>query len=217
MAIRTVQFLGMGYGSTPATVTVTANGTQIFSGEIPTLDQPVPPMPATLEMVLNQAVLFNMEIDATFSGQIPMVCTVTNGVAVLGSTNANYTRILNPIYTPEQLTILTNPASTRADKAPVWASVANPPFTAEEQAMLADPATPVEVMNQLTTSHNCNTIISSGPASYLQLDDEESRANVVLDGIAQNPDRGTLVGNWWWVVNSGSALGCDLIVPAGLV
>ena len=39
---RDFRQLGMGYGVSPVSITASVNGSQVFSGTVPTLDQPVP-------------------------------------------------------------------------------------------------------------------------------------------------------------------------------
>jgi len=67
MANRTVQFRGFGLGTSPTTVTATYNGSQIFSGEIPTLTSPVPG--ADLGRV---PTMFTMELPMDVYGNVPM-------------------------------------------------------------------------------------------------------------------------------------------------
>jgi len=90
MANRTVQIMGYGHGASPADVTATVNGQQVFSGEVPTVDTPDPGYPTT-----SSTVLFTFEIPMEFSGQLPMTVTVENSPVSLRQIYANYSNIAN--------------------------------------------------------------------------------------------------------------------------
>lgn len=90
---RTFQFYGVGYGSSPVSVTASINSTQIFSGAVPTVDQPVNPQPTPLPS--DQVVLFTLPdsavLNTDFAGSLPMTITVTGGSGVLfGDIFSNY-------------------------------------------------------------------------------------------------------------------------------
>lgn len=216
MAIRTVQLLGMAFGPDPVTVTATANGTQVFSGTVTTIDQPVPVLP-NLDLTVDQVPLITFEIDTAFTGQIPMTCVVAGGTVIFGEIFANYVSIPNPVYSQAQLDILSNPASTRADKIPVWTAVANPPFSTEELATLENPATTSATVQQIIDAHNCAGTISSGSNEYQSIDNTDARSNVVIDGVPQTPEHGDLPGSWWWTIGDGSTIAYNLDVDPALV
>jgi len=93
MANRTFQFLGNGYGDTPVSITVTVAGTQIFSGEIPTINEPIDPFP--VYDPATQVVLFELldsaAINTNFSGSLNTTISVTGGYGVqFGEINSNY-------------------------------------------------------------------------------------------------------------------------------
>lgn len=93
MANRTFQFIGNGYGDTPVSLTVTVAGTQIFSGEIPTLNEPIVPPPAYDPTT--QVVLFELPdsvaLNTDFSGSLNTTITVTGGYGVnFSEINSNY-------------------------------------------------------------------------------------------------------------------------------
>lgn len=211
MATRTVQILGMGFGSSSARVTATANGTQVFTGTVTTVNQPVPQLP-NFDLLPDQTILFTFEIDTAFTGQIPMTCTVENGTVIFGDIQANYVPIANPVYSPEQISTLQNPSTTRSQKLAIWTQVATPPFTAEELATLEDPNTSSATVAEITNAHGCAITVGSGASVYSSIDDTDARSNVVIDGVAQLPDRGDLPGTWWWTINNGSTLSYNLDV-----
>lgn len=218
MAIRTVQILGQGFGSNPASVTATANGTQIFSGTVATLNQPAPAMP-NFELVPEQVVLFTFEIDTAFTGAIPMTCTVDTGTVIFGEIFANYVGVPNPVYSPEQLAILTDPAVPYSEKLTIYTAVATPPFTTEEMAILEDPAVPYNPnKTAILNSHNCGLTVSGGSTVYGGIDGTtDPRDNVYIDGLAQTPDHDELAGAWWWRVSNESTLTYNLEVAPAVV
>jgi hypothetical protein len=75
MTIRNFKQYGQAYGSTPASVTATVNGTVVFSGSVSTLDIPVPSLPA------------NVAVSEIFTWTNPLDFTGTQSfsVAVAGS------------------------------------------------------------------------------------------------------------------------------------
>jgi hypothetical protein len=216
MAIRTLQFQGMGFGASPATITVTANGQQIYNGTVPTVNQPLPVLPNPA-LIADQVTLFNLEIDTAFSGQIPMTCAVNNGTVIFGDVLANYIYVYNPVYSAEQIAILINPATTTSQKIPIWSQVANPPFSAEELATLENPSTTTATVGQIVAAHGCRLLIGGGSTQYGIIDSNDARSNVAIDGVTQSPDRGDLTGTWWWSVANGSTLSYNLEVDAAAV
>jgi hypothetical protein len=91
MTNRTLQFLGRGYGSTPATVVATLDGVTIYTGEVPTLDQET-----ILELPGEQVVLFSTEIPMDFAGTKTFSMQVTRGIVNCADQLANYSRYRNP-------------------------------------------------------------------------------------------------------------------------
>jgi hypothetical protein len=93
MANRTFQFVGNGYGDTPVSITVTVAGTQIFSGEIPTINEPIDPPPIVYPSA--QVILFvlpdSAALNTDFSGSLNTTITVSGGYGVnFGEINSNY-------------------------------------------------------------------------------------------------------------------------------
>lgn len=92
---RTFQFYGIGYGNTPVTVTARVNSTEIFSGQIPTIDQSIEFYPYPLPAEVDSTVLFTLEdsalLNTDFAGSLPSTITVTGGYgAMFGWINCNY-------------------------------------------------------------------------------------------------------------------------------
>jgi hypothetical protein len=92
---RTLQFMGLGYGNTPVTITASINGEQFFSGEVQTVDQPLYPY---TDDSASQVVLFTLldseGLNTDFAGNVSMSVTTTgdaNGYGVwYGMINSNY-------------------------------------------------------------------------------------------------------------------------------
>jgi hypothetical protein len=92
---RTFQFYGIGYGNTPVTVTARVNSTEIFSGEITTINQPINPVPYPTPEIADTNVLFSLAdsalLNTDFAGSLPMTVVVTGGEGVLfGQIKSNY-------------------------------------------------------------------------------------------------------------------------------
>jgi len=94
MTARTVKIFGQGFGSTSAEISVTLNGNSIYTGAVPTLDQPVYSLPDP-DLVSTVPELCNFEIDMDASGNIPMTCTVLSGTVIFAQILANYCTIAN--------------------------------------------------------------------------------------------------------------------------
>ena len=215
MTMRTVQILGQGYGSSPAQITVTTNGTTVFSGAVNTVDQPLPVLPNLAVNLSN--ILCTFEIDQSFVGQIPMTCTVSTGSVIFALINANYVSIPNPVYTPAQSATLANPDTTQAERVAIYTQVANPPLSQQDIDTLLDPSSTPQQVNTIRVAHNCMPYISSGASGYGGIDNTDSRSSVTINGIAQTPDRGELPGTWWWTVGTGSSLAYQLDVDPAMV
>lgn len=87
MTIKTIQFFGQGYGSTPVSLTVKVNGIDFFVGEVSTIHQDPPEGLSTEDQVL----LFTMPMEPDFHSNLPMSITVSGGYcAILGIVTSNY-------------------------------------------------------------------------------------------------------------------------------
>jgi hypothetical protein len=217
MATRTIQFRGLAYGETAAAVTATANGNTFFTGTVPTLNEPVPELPNPA-LASTFVTLFTMDIDTSFSGQIPVMITVTNGTVLVGPEFANYVGEWNPVFTSEQLDILRNPATTQAQKVAIYEPVANPPLSQEDIDILLDPASTQEQRTQICADHGCLTYIGTGPNTYNGVSSlTDPKTNISMNGVPESPDYDELPGAWWWLVDQDSILSYDLNVSPAVV
>jgi hypothetical protein len=217
MTLRTVQINGMGFGSSPAEISVTLDGNVVFSGTVTTQDNLPWAMP-DLDLINQEVVLCSFTVPMETAGEVPMVCTVNNGTVIFGTITANYSTIPNPVFTTEDLAILnsTDPSVTLADKVAVVASRAVPAFTTEELALLnsVDPSVAAE-QAALLASHGVSLKVSSGATGFVSTVSTDSRNDVVINGVPTTPDHGDLPGTWWWTINSGSNLAYNLEITAG--
>lgn len=219
MTNRTIQIIGQGFGSTPATVVATLDGATVFSGQISTLAQPVPVLPDSSITIANAVVLFTFEVPTTFTGSKPLTIEMTNGSLIFGAVDANYitTTEWNPAFSAEQLAIAENPLSTVTQVTECQIAIANPPFTSEQQATLLA-STQVNQYENLLSTHNALTRVTIAPSvdSYGQYA-SDPRTNITIDGQPQSADpyayTPPLTGPWFWVVNSGSVFACDINFP----
>lgn len=95
MTTRTFKQYGQGYGATPATIAVTLDGVQIFSGDIATLDQPVPDMPIVPGENLGVE-LYSWTKDLAFQGADTLQITVVDGTFLMSKSVANYFKYVDP-------------------------------------------------------------------------------------------------------------------------
>lgn len=99
MTIRTFKQLGQGYAAEPLTITASIDEVVVYSGEIPTLDQPADP-----SILLNPfgQQLFTWQLDTEFAGSVAMNFTIAGpGLLFLSDTLANYVQIPNPDPAPD--------------------------------------------------------------------------------------------------------------------
>jgi hypothetical protein len=96
MPNRTVQILGVAYGSSPVSMTATWSGNQIFSGTVPTQNTPAP-TPTTPLGDVTPGVLFTFEIPIDATGNIGMTTSVENNTVLLGDILANYCNVANVV------------------------------------------------------------------------------------------------------------------------
>mgnify|MGYP007071564903 CR=1 FL=1 len=209
---RTMNIYGYGYGPTPVTIQASLDGTQVFSGEIPTLNQD--------EILLHpdeQVVLFSTEIPMEFSGNANVAITVDNGYINYNIIKLNYAMLTNPKYTQEQLDILSDPATTQSEKVAIWSTAAEPAFNSEELAFL-ELTNPEDYAAQqdLLDAHGAGTTVSSGADDFRVPAGGDWRPVVYIDGIEQiisSPRE--FPGTYSWGISAGSTLYGNVIIRVG--
>lgn len=210
MANRTLQITGYGYGSTPATVVVTFDGSEIFSGEVPTLDQE-----NVLILPSEQTVLCTTEIPMNFSGTKPLVFQVTNGNVCFAEQLTNYQSRENPVFTTAELEILDDSASTQAERIAVYSAHATPSFTAEDIVVLEGSDTAAKQV--LLAEHGVSHYITAGADVYGTCNTAGlQNTDVSIDGTpVVYPDPNPYAGSFYWTVNNGSTLSCTVNISPG--
>lgn len=209
-----VQIWGTGFGSSPASITVTVDGVQTFSGTVPTLDiapTSFPPPGPTEEQI---ASLCEIDFTGDTDSAKQVSVTAVAGSVTLCIEKQNNCAIPNPVFSEEQFDILVDPEQSYTAKNPIIFSMANPPFTPEEQAIYTDPTTTAETRQQMREDHNVSTYVSSGDTGFVMIAGE-TRTNVQLDGVAQDPIRQAgQAGTWNWLIPQGSTLTYTNILPS---
>ena len=92
MINRTLQFCGYAYGNTPVQVIAQINGQTVFSGEVATIDAPMPTPGA--DVVAAPPLFSAVDCDLfppRFFGSYPMTISVTTGSGIMiQNINSNY-------------------------------------------------------------------------------------------------------------------------------
>ena len=100
MTNRTIRCHGQGFGPTAVEISVTANGSQVFNGPVPTVDQPLVPLPWPLDQ---SEILFSIEVPMEFQGTMPIEITVNSGSGILlEKLGINYVPLSNNVSSGAQ-------------------------------------------------------------------------------------------------------------------
>jgi len=213
MSNRTVQIKGYGYGSATCSATVSYNGATVFSGTIPTLDQAQVFVTPT-----EQVAIFTFEIDVSAAGTFPLIINVTGGnSAYIEQVLSNYMPLQNPVYNASDWAIVTDPASTSAQKLAVFEPLAVPPLSEADIAELEQGTTGPLALAVLA-AHGLSLYVSSGADNYVPISLSQAKSNVVINGTSGTPGNPP-PGEWGWqvpIVSGTGTLACDLNILAGL-
>lgn len=212
MTNKTVQIRGYGFGPSDATTTVTLDGNTIFTGAVPTTNQPVPSLPDT-GLLGESVVLFSFEVPVDFQGTKPMTCQVTNGTIVFADIFSNYYPMYNPVFSAEELAILESNNTNAQQAYNVYAPHATYPFTQEETDILVNDATSLATQRSIRAPHGVTVYVSSGPNNFSSVQSWDPRVDVFIDGVEQPPNS---EGQMWWIVGNGSTLSYNLNLRSGL-
>ena len=202
MTIRQFKFTGSDNSGT-ASGTITINGIQVFSGDFSDSD-----VLASGSIDVDDALAVNQEI------LLPTVINVTAGTINVALTQWNYGATYNPVYTPEQVTILENPATTNSEKLAIVQPLATPPLSSADITVLesTDP-NDVPLQQEILKMHGVALTIQD-PAvfdyGWTATEDFCNRENVLLDGV-EPADANTNAG---LLVTAGQTLTYDSIVFA---
>ena len=231
---RTLQFYGLAYGNNNVSLTATINGTTVFSGEVPTINSPIP-VPSI--DTSNDVILFSIENSTLFptnySGAYPMSIAVSGGyAAVLNNINCNYmptgnvntTVMENSSISGNVLTVGTVSSGTVA----IGQMLTGTDIVANTRIESGSDATWIvnnsqTVPNTTITGELITTV--PGVADEYQLCYDgypvnseatpDPRSGVIIDGIAQVPPLPKSQGLWGWIVPSGSTIAYNLNVSLG--
>lgn len=227
MANRTLRFYGYGYGSDPATLTVTQDGTTIFNNAVTTTA-------GARKDPADHVVLFTAEVPVKwpgvaggFTGSSSFAVTVNNGSVSLGAVTCNYVASRNTAYSDAQYAAATTPGVTRQQLVDIYSAVANSPFSQEEiDQLLVDDVTAQPAQQAILHAHNASLASSSGPDGFVptagigmaSLGDGYSAPVAVPVYI--NGNQKTIVnpsgGNWIWPINAGDTIEFDIALLNGV-
>jgi hypothetical protein len=210
MTNRTIQFFGQGYGILAIDANVQIDGNTVFTGEIPTANQPINRTSSY------QIKIFELELPLDTVGSVLTSILFTGADTVyVEQVLANYVPVNNPVYTEEQAEILNDPTTTTEEKLSIWEPLANPPLTSADILVLQN-GTPEE-KTLVLTEHNLELLIS-GPDLYGSLTPPQTKTNVVINGVAVEP-LNEPPGEWGWEVTLNNGTGTmtfDLLMPPPL-
>jgi hypothetical protein len=215
MAQKTLAFQGLAYGATPAVIQSTANGAVIFSGSVAAVDSTPPSMPISQGLLYTPTDLFTMTVDTAFSGTIPITHQVNNGTVIFSQILQNYSVITNPIYSQEQLAVLTNASSTRTQRNAIYMipGLAVPTLNQTDIDVLENPNTTGPQYRAVLVEHNLTVSIQGGPTDFGPVGEGQPDpvSAVLINGlpVARGDD---LQGMWWWTVPAGSTISFNLDV-----
>lgn len=213
MTKRTIQFYGQGLGSGTAEITVTFQGQTVYSGPVPTAPTILAPN--------NQYLLFSVStLEVADQGSFPVTVTPTVEDVNMTYVLANYTRIINPIFTPEQWEIITDPSKQDETKE-IISSLANPLFSEAEQEVLDNPETPQSEKDAILAAHAVSYTVSTGADGFSDnFWEGDSRTNVTINGEALPyppvPRPENFQGDWPYPVPNNQTMTFDLNLEAGI-
>lgn len=207
---RTIQFWGQGYSTpvgaselslTPCTIAATFNGTQVFSGPVPTIESTdVSRQPG------DQSLLFSFVIEEG-TGVYPVSLDITGADLYLEQIMINYCSVYNPVYSSSEITTLETIGAPVEDKLAIWEAHAVPPLSEADIALLSttdEPGYPAR--NACLAEHGLSLLVSTGEDGFLSVSTAECRSNVVVTGASYvSPPPPTerpagLEGTWGWEV-----------------
>ena len=231
---RTLQFYGFAYGNSNVSLTATINGTTVFSGEVPTINSPVPAPPVDFS---NEIILFSIENSTLFptnySGAYPMSIAVSGGyAAAFNGINCNYMLTGNIATTVmENSSISGNvlTVGTVSSGTVLINQLLNGTDIVANTRIVSGSDTTWIVSNSQTVPNTTITgnlfIPTPGVADEYQPcynrkpvnseDTPDPRSSITIDGIAQVPPLPKSPGTWGWMVPTGSTIAYNLNISVG--
>ena len=231
---RTLQFYGFAYGNSNVSLTATINGTTVFSGEVPTINSPVPAPPVDFS---NEIILFSIENSTLFptnySGAYPMSIAVSGGyAAAFNGINCNYMLTGNIATTVmENSSISGNvlTVGTVSSGTVLINQILNGTDIVANTRIVSGSDTTWIVSNSQTVPNTTitgnHTTLNPGVADEYQQcyngqpvnseDTPDPRSSVTIDGVSQVPPLVPSQGVWTWIVPNGSTIAYNLNVSLG--
>jgi uncharacterized membrane protein len=239
MANRTLEFYGYAYGNTPVQLNAHINGTTVFSGAVTTLNEP---FPATGPDMTSAPILFTADsglFPDTLEGSYPMTLSVATGDGVaVANVLCNYMAFseFEPAWESTDATLTGNiltPGNVTSGTVAIGQQLLgngidptghdvniksgpNPDGTWLCDWMIPNGATEVWGGGLVNYAGNATAFYSAYNGTPTNTDNiADPRSSVTIDGVPQNPDRGSNTGTWTWLVAQGSTLSCNLNVSLG--
>jgi hypothetical protein len=241
MANRTLQFYGYAYGTTPVQLNAHINGEVVFSGSVPTVDEPLPI--GNMPDMTYAPVLFTVEnsslVPTEFSGSLPMTISIATGDGIaLSEVYCNYMGALessnecvlsNSSITGSYLTVGTVTSGTIVIGQSIWV---DPYVTGAWQSQIQGGSgtryyvTPPQTVSATTITAATLTPVAGNATAFLSCYDgiptnsdntPDPRSSVTIDGVTQNPNREGADGAWTWIVPTGSTIAYNLNIALGNV
>ena len=232
---RTLQFYGAAYGDSNVSLTAIINGTTVFSGEVATINTPMPLSPVIFP---SPTLLFSIENSTLFStnwaGSYPMSIIVDGGLGVVfGEIKCNYMAKQNvtTISVMENSSITGNilTVGTVSSGTVAVGQVLNGTGIAANTQIVSGSDTTWTVNNSQTVPNT--TITGNFVVSDVGVADEyrqcyngspvnsentiDTRSNVKIDGVTQVPLLPHSEGLWTWDISTGSTFEYNLNVSFG--
>lgn len=177
MTTRQFKFTGSNNG---ATGTITVNGTQVLNGAF--IGDGI-----RNETIFAGSVDINNALAVDNEISVPTIITVTSGLINVALTQWNYAEVNNPVYSAEQISILSNPATTDSAKLAIIEPLANPPLSSADILMLQSTDPTDDVLKQeILYTHNVSLLVQDPDTFSYGLTPEVNdcnRANVLLNGV----------------------------------
>ena len=232
---RTLHFNGYAYGSdSNVSITASINGTVVYSGEVPTINSPIPPMPvdsaaAPLLFSIDNSTLF----PTNWAGSYPMSVEINGGHGVvfngifsnyMSTGNIATTVMENSSISGNVLTVGTVSSGTVLIN-----QLLNGTDIVANTRIVSGSDTTWIVSNSQTVPNTTITgnlfIPTPGVADEYQPcynrkpvnseDTPDPRSSITIDGIAQVPPLPKSPGTWGWMVPTGSTIAYNLNISVG--
>ena len=243
MANRTLQFYGYAYGTVPVQLNAHINGEVVFSGTVPTTDQPLPvgDYPDMSEAPVLFTVADSALVPTEFEGSLPMTVSVATGDGIaLGEIFCNYMTqyvstndcvIGNSSIANNALTIGSVISGNLIVGQELWVDpyVDGAWKVLIEGLDLANSYAYVSPPQTVASTTMAGATIAALPGNATAFNDcymgiptntdssADSRSSVTVDGVVQNPVRDGADGSWTWVVPQGSTIAYNFNIALGNV